>query len=189
MTIARKLLCSIALVAWLAACGSGEDAAPAASESQAAPAAEATTPAATATEATPAPDDTAAEAEASAELVETGTFTLTMYRASFVGSAGVSSGVLQYGGTSRKFNMTGLGIGGFGISKAVANGTVYNLKNVDDFTGTYIQARSGVTLGDDALDRKTWMANDRGVKLNMSWESKGLQLNLGADGMVVTWDD
>jgi hypothetical protein len=163
MTIARTILCSIALVAWLAACSSGEDAA-------SAPGGE-------------------AEATPEADLDEAGTFTLTMYRVSLIGSGAVSSGVLRYAGGSRKFNMTGLGIGGVGLSKAVATGTVYNLENVDDFAGAYVQARSGVTLGDDALARRTWMTNERGVKLKMSWESKGLQLNLGADGMVITWDD
>ena len=174
MTIARTILCSIALVAWLAACSSGEDAASVPSGEADAPAAE------------PASE---AEATPEADLDEAGTFTLTMYRVSLIGSGAVSNGVLRYAGGSRKFNMTGLGIGGVGLSKAVATGTVYNLENVDDFAGAYVQARSGVTLGDDALARRTWMTNERGVKLKMSWESKGLQLNLGADGMVITWDD
>ncbi len=174
MTIARTMLCSIALLAWVAACSSGEEEGTAHSDSEAAAAAE------------PAEQ---AESAAEDDLEETGTFTLTMYRASFIGSAAVSNGVLRHAGRSRKFNMTGLGIGGVGISKAVATGTVYNLKNVEDFVGAYVQARSGVTIGGDALDRRTWMANDRGVKLEMSWESKGLQLNLGADGMAITWDD
>ena len=33
------------------------------------------------------------------------------------------------------------------------------------------------------------MVNNNGVKLEMNLDSQGLQLNLGADGMVVTWDD
>jgi hypothetical protein len=183
MTIARTMLCLIALLAWVAACSSGEEGAtPSDSEATAAAAPS------DSEEAAAAP---AAEAESTPEddLEETGTFTLTLYRASFIGSAAVSNGVLRHAGHSRKFHMTGLGIGGVGLSKADATGTVYNLQNVEDFAGTYVQARSGITIGGDALKRRTWMANDRGVKLDISWESKGLQLNLGADGMIVTWDD
>ena len=62
--------------------------------------------------------------------------------------------------------------------------------NIDDFTGAYVQLRSGVAIGEDEpMQGKTlWMKNDNGVTLKVYWDVKGLQLNLGADGMIIRWD-
>ena len=123
------------------------------------------------------------------ELVESGTFTLEVLRASFVGSVGYAKGVLTFEGKTRDFKAHGLGLGGYGVSKTKAWGKVYNLNTADDFTGTYVMARSGITVGEEEMGNKRWVSNDRGVKLEMNVDTKGLQLNLGADGMMVSWDD
>lgn len=123
------------------------------------------------------------------ELVESGTFHFEAYRASFIGSAGYAKGVLRYQGKSYPFRATGLGAGGFGVSKSKVSGTAYNIKNPDDFTGAYVNFRSGVTVTDESMGRRNWVKNDNGVMLALSGESTGLQLNLGADAFVVSWDD
>ena len=110
-------------------------------------------------------------------------------RVSFMGSAAYSTGRLEYRGKSRKFKVVGLGIGGIGVIKTRAWGGVYNLKKLDDFTGTYVMARSGVAVGDEEVGNKRWVVNGSGVKLELNLDTDGLQLNLGADGMVVTWND
>jgi hypothetical protein len=125
------------------------------------------------------------------EDVKTATLTLTGWKVAFIGSAGRSKGALTYQGRTRKFTMTGLGIGGIGISTSEATGVVYNMKSMDDFTGSYTSARSGVTLGDDEFikDRMLWLMNEKGVKIKLTTKKEGMELNLGADGTVVKWDD
>jgi len=169
-------------------CGSQE------AQEAAAPAETGKTPPPVAAQATPEaePAEGAVETEAveeGEELVESGTFHLEAYRASFIGSAGYAKGVLRYKGKSYPFKATGLGAGGFGVSKSKVSGTAYNIKNPDDFTGAYVNFRSGVTVTDESMGRRNWVKNDNGVVLSLSGKSTGLQLNLGADAFVVSWDD
>jgi hypothetical protein len=123
--------------------------------------------------------------------VESATLTLRGWKIAFIGSAGQSKGEITYQGRTRKFKMTGLGIGGIGISTSEATGVVYNMKSMDDFIGSYTSARTGVTLGDDEFikDRMLWLKNEKGVKIKLTTTKSGVELNLGADGTVVKWDD
>ena len=130
-------------------------------------------------------------APAFSEDVKTATLTLKGWKVAFIGSAGQSKGELTYQGRTRKFTMTGLGIGGIGISASEATGVVYNMKSVDDFIGSYTSARSGITLGNDEFikDRMLWLKNEKGVKIKLTTKKEGMELNLGADGTVVKWGD
>jgi hypothetical protein len=130
-------------------------------------------------------------AAAEEEMAKSGTLTMKGWKVAFIGSAGQSKGVLTYEGKKRKYKMTGLGIGGLGISSSEATGIVYNMKTMDDFVGSYTSARSGVTLGDDELlkDRMLWMQNQKGVRIKLTTNKEGVELNLGADGTVISWDD
>ena len=125
------------------------------------------------------------------DLVKSGTLTLKGWQVSFIGSASKSTGVLTYKGKKRKFSLSGLGVGGFGVSTSEATGTVYNMKKVDDFIGTFLNLRSGVTVGEDEVvkDKVLWMKNDNGVTIELITDREGIQLNLGADGMISQWDD
>ena len=125
------------------------------------------------------------------DLVKSGTLTLKGWKVAFIGSAGQSKGQLSFQGKTRKFKMTGLGIGGMGISTSEATGVVYNLKTIDDFTGSYTSARSGVTIGDKEIlkDKMLWLKNEKGVRIELKTSKDGLELNLGVDGTVINWDD
>ena len=125
------------------------------------------------------------------DLVKSGTLTLKGWKVAFIGSAGQSKGELSFQGKTRKFKMTGLGIGGVGISTSEATGVVYNLKTIDDFTGSYTSARSGVTVGDKEIlkDKMLWLKNEKGVRIELKTSKDGLELNLGVDGTVINWDD
>ena len=130
-------------------------------------------------------------ASAEDETVKSATLTMTSWKVAFIGSAGQSKGVLSYRGKQRSFKMTGLGIGGIGISTSSATGVVYNMKTLDDFTGSYTSGRSGVTLGDDEFikDRMMWLKNENGVSIKLTTDKEGIELNLGVDGSVIKWDD
>ena len=122
------------------------------------------------------------------DLVKSGTFEVEILRVSFIGSAARGKGVLHYNGKAHKFTATGLGAGGVGASKTVAKGTVYNMKKLDDFVGTYVNARAGIAAGDKGMGKSIWVENEKGVRLKGTPKTKGIQLNLGVDGVLVAWD-
>ncbi len=99
------------------------------------------------------------------DLVASGTFSVEVWRVSFVGSAAHGSGVLHHGGKSYKFKANGLGAGGFGASKTSVRGTVYNLKKREDFAGTYVNVRSGIAVGEADVAKSIWVENENGVRL------------------------
>ena len=125
------------------------------------------------------------------DSAQSGTLTMKSWKVAFIGSAGQSKGTVTFQGKQRKFKMTGLGIGGFGVSTSTATGVIYNMETWEDFTGAYSSGRSGVTLGDSEVlkDRSLWLKNDEGVSIKLTTEKSGVELNLGADGSVIQWDD
>jgi hypothetical protein len=179
---------SIALALALVACGSGDapttDDAVATGETAAA---DETTAADTAT------DDGTAEAEPegdaieAASLNESGHIEIKQYSVAYIGSGTLGKGTLNWGGKSHVFRIGGLGVGGVGVSSVDAEGTVYNLKSLDDFTGTYGNARMGLTVADKGKG-KLWLKNPQGVVLKLHTRMKGLALTGGVDGIVITWD-
>jgi len=130
-------------------------------------------------------------AAAEDKLVKSATLTMTSWKVAFIGSVGQSKGELTFQGKKRNFEMTGLGFGGIGISTSTATGVVYNMKSMDDFLGSYVSARSGITVGDDEFikDKMMWLKNDKGVSIQLTTDKEGVELNLGVDGSVIKWDD
>src|SRR6266508_1883296 len=55
-------------------------------------------------------------------------------------------GKLDYEGKTRDFSLRGLSVVDIGVSKVSARGKVFNLKKVEDFSGTYAGAQAGVKL-------------------------------------------
>ena len=56
-------------------------------------------------------------------------------------------GDLSYKGKKYAFKVEGLSVGDVGITEAKADGKVYNLKNLEDFSGTYAAATAEGTVG------------------------------------------
>ena len=102
-------------------------------------------------------------------------------------SAGVGfswgSGVLTYKGRDYPFTVSGLSAGNVGASSADLSGEVLNLKNVDDFNGTFTSAGAGATVGGGAGGMT--MKNQNGVVMNVVATTQGLALKLGVDGVKV----
>jgi hypothetical protein len=102
----------------------------------------------------------------------------------FIASGAVGGGTLAYQGKSYPITVGGIGIGGFGASRLTASGAVYGLEKRADFAGAYVQLRSGWALGDQGRGM-LWLRNDKGVVMRLKSRRQGLQLTLGADGVLI----
>ena len=114
----------------------------------------------------------------------TGTVRLEQVQAGFIASGEAGGGTLRFQGRSYPITVGGLGIGAIGASRSVASGTVYGLHRRSDFAGAYVQLKEGWAVG--AAGRgTTWLRNDKGVTLKLATRRQGLQLQLGADGVLI----
>lgn len=114
----------------------------------------------------------------------TGTVRIEQVQAGFIASGEVGGGTLNFQKRSYPITVGGLGLGSIGASRTVASGTVYGLKNVSDFPGAYIQLKEGWAVGNQG-GGYVWLRNDKGVTLRLAARRQGLQLSLGADGVLI----
>jgi hypothetical protein len=121
------------------------------------------------------------------DLVQSGTVKIEQVQIAFIGSGNLGGGTLFFGGKQYDFTVGGLGVGGFGISKMTATGTVYNLRNINDFAGAYVQGRYGMALGKLSAGELA-LENTKGVVLRLKAERTGLALSLGGDAVYIGFD-
>ena len=129
---------------------------------------------------------TSSFAQSAAPGKPSGSVSLQSVQAGFIGSASSGNGVLRYRGKSYEFTTKGAGVGGFGVSRLNASGTVYNLVSMADFEGAYAELRTGLALGDTGKG-KLWLRNSKGVILRLSGNRTGLSLSTGVDAMVISF--
>jgi hypothetical protein len=93
-------------------------------------------------------------------------------------------GVLTYKGKEYPFKVDGITVGDIGITKAEAEGKVYNLKKLSDIEGSFTSAgaEATVVLGAGA----TAMKNDAGVVIHLFPKTKGANLKLAGGGVKIT---
>ena len=121
------------------------------------------------------------------DLKKSGTVRIEQVQIAFIGSGNLGGGTLKFAGKSYSFTVGGLGIGGFGVSKMVATGNVYNLKDAAHFPGSYVQGRYGMAIG-DASTGKLWLKNSHGVVIELEADRTGLALSLGGDAVYIDFD-
>jgi hypothetical protein len=114
----------------------------------------------------------------------TGSVRIEQVQAGFIGSGEVGGGTLRYGRRAYPITVGGIGLGTIGASKMTATGTVYGLRRVSDFPGAYVQLREGWALGPQGRG-SVWLRNDKGVTMKLNARRQGLQLSLGADGVLI----
>jgi hypothetical protein len=112
------------------------------------------------------------------------TISIHQFSVAFIGSGAVGGGTLNYGGRSYPLTVNGLGVGGIGASRLDASGVVYGLNTREDLAGVYAQIRSGWALGEQG-GGTLWLKNDKGVAMKLRTQRRGLQLALGADGVII----
>jgi hypothetical protein len=110
---------------------------------------------------------------------------VTMESTSIAAGVGVSwgDGKLTFKGKTYPFSIDGLSLVNWGISKASANGDVYNLTDVSKFGGTYVAAEAGLTLAGGMGGMV--LRNAEGVILHLRSVSQGAQLQLGTSGLII----
>lgn len=114
----------------------------------------------------------------------TGSVRIQQVQVAFIGSGQAGGGTLRFRGRTYGITAGGLGIGGIGASKLTATGTVYGLTRLNDFAGAYVQLREGWALGAQGRGQ-LWLRNDKGVTMRLATRRQGLQLSLGADGVLI----
>ena len=92
-------------------------------------------------------------------------------------------GTLTYHGKKYSFSVNGLSVIDLGISKVTAQGEVFNLKKVSDFSGNYVAAEAGATAGGGG--GAVAMRNQHGVVMKLTSTSQGVQLTLAGKGVDV----
>jgi hypothetical protein len=98
----------------------------------------------------------------------------------YIGSAGGGDGTLTYQGQSHPFKIGGLGVGGVGVSTIDAHGEVYNLTDLKQFPGDYVEGRYGAVAGTECVG-DLWLRNEKNVVLHLKAKREGLMLSVGAD--------
>jgi len=93
-------------------------------------------------------------------------------------------GVLTFKGKAYPFKVDGITVGDVGITKAEAEGKVYNLKKLSDFDGSFTSAGAEGTLVVGA--GATAMKNEMGVVVHLFPKTKGVNLKLAGGGVKFT---
>ena len=91
-------------------------------------------------------------------------------------------GVLEYRGEKYPFTVRGFDIGDVGVAKVIANGMVFNLKNVEDFSGMFAAAVAGATFGAGAESGAMY---NNSVTMVWTGTNQGLNFTLAHSGVNV----
>jgi len=93
------------------------------------------------------------------------------------------SGSLNFGGAPHKVKVSGLSIVDVGAAKINARGSVYNLKKISDFDGTYTTFAAGATIAGGG--GVAYLRNQNGVVIRLDSTTEGLRFNLSASGVTL----
>ena len=111
--------------------------------------------------------------------------TLTLTESAVGAGIGFSwaKGVLTYRGQKYPVTAKGLSVGEVGVTRAEASGSVYNLRTLADFDGSYTSAEAGVTVAGGAS--VAVMRNQNGVVIKLVSTTQGANLKLAAEGITL----
>jgi hypothetical protein len=93
-------------------------------------------------------------------------------------------GVLTYKGKKYPFKVEGISVGDVGVVDVEAEGKVYDLKKLEDFSGKYASAAAEATFGRGA--GATAMKNDKSVVIYLFPKTTGANLKLAGEGVKFT---
>lgn len=119
--------------------------------------------------------------------VADGHVTMHIGRGAMLISATGGKGTLTFQGQKHTFHLGGLGIGLLGVTVVDAQGEVYNLKRLEDFTGVYGQVSADWALGEG--EGVLMLQNSKGVVMKLRSRTKGVSLAVGGEGLDVQFGD
>jgi hypothetical protein len=93
------------------------------------------------------------------------------------------SGQLDYNGEPHAVKISGLSVVDVGAAKISASGSVYNMKALKDFDGTYTAFAAGATIAGGG--GVAYLRNQNGVVIKLNSTSAGLRFNLSANGVTL----
>ena len=93
------------------------------------------------------------------------------------------SGRLEFGGAAHRVKVSGLSIIDVGAAKFAAHGSVYHLKRLSDFNGTYTSFAAGAAIAGGA--GVAYLRNDNGVVIRHDSTTEGLRFNLSTSGVTL----
>jgi hypothetical protein len=127
----------------------------------------------------------AATALPSASHAESGTVSLTIYKAGWIIGGSGGGGWLNFRGRSYPLSAGGLDYGlVFGGSRTVLHGVVSNIYRPSDVAGVYGAAGAGLAVGSGA--RAIVLTNQKGAVLELSGRQVGLMANVDLSGLAIT---
>lgn len=120
-----------------------------------------------------------------ASHADSGTVTLTIYKAGWIIGGSGGSGTLDFHGRRYALSTGGLDYGlVFGGSKTVLRGRVSNIFRPSDVAGVYGAAGAGLALGTGA--RAIVLTNQKGAVLELTGRQVGLMANADLSGLAIT---
>jgi hypothetical protein len=114
-----------------------------------------------------------------------GTISVKLTSASALMGAAWGQGVLTFGDRTYAFKVKGLKVLSVGLKKASVNGEVYNLSNVVDLAGTYKKASKGGLTLITGKKGTVVVENDKGVVINVTGGTKGMDVGLVEGGLTI----
>lgn len=95
-------------------------------------------------------------------------------------------GVLHFKGKDYPFTMSGVSVGGVGVTEAHGTANVYFLKKIEDFPGTYNGIGAGAAAG-PSKGGNTFQSMKE-VVITTKSKGEGVALNLGVSSVTITLD-
>jgi hypothetical protein len=104
----------------------------------------------------------------------------------FISGSGLGRGTLTFRGRNYPFTLTGELIGLGALAGIQSTGDVYNLSDVSQFAGAYVQGAGPLAVG--SAPGEIWLKNTTGVIIRLHGQQNGITLSSGRYAIFVRLD-